>query len=91
MEFVGWWRENDKRHASKHIEQGPVRASGDGVGGRGNVLQASQAGAHLSFRRGIKDLHTAGERAEAGRRCIKARGTLVPEMESGSSKVKPDP
>ena len=31
------------------------------------------AGAHLSCRRGIKDLHTAGERAEAGRRCIGPR------------------
>ena len=41
MEFVGSggmrWRENDKRHASKHSEQGQVRVGGDGVGGRGNV------------------------------------------------------
>ena len=69
MEFVGWWRENDKRHASKHSEQGPVRASGDGVGGRGNVLQASQAGAHPCLRRGVTESASVVRRAEAGRRC----------------------
>ena len=64
MEFVGWRRENDKRHGQQHSEQGQVRAGGDGVGGRGNVRRASQAGAHLSLRRGIKVPHQAEERAE---------------------------
>ena len=69
MEFVGWRRENDKRHGQQHSEQGQVRAGGDGVGGHGNVRRASQASAHLSLRRGIISPHTAGERGRARRCC----------------------
>ena len=90
MEFVGWWRENDKRHGQQPSEQGQVRAGGDVVGGLGNVRRASQAGAHLSLRRRIKVPHEAAEKAELvpgdG-----ARGAPTPEMEGRSAKVKPVP
>ena len=90
MEFVGWWRENDKRHASKHSEQGQVRAGGDGVGGHGNVRRASQGGRSPLLRRGIKLPHEAAGRAELAA-ADGARSRTAPEMEGRSAGVKPAP
>ena len=75
--------------ASTEREQ--VRAGGDGVGGRGNVRRASQAGAHLSLRRGIRDLHTIGGKGRGWSQLHGPEHLPVPEMEGDSSKVKPDP
>ena len=53
MEFVGWWRENDKRHGQQALRESRCERAAmvsAGVGMCGGLLQA---GAHLCLRRGI--------------------------------------
>ena len=48
MEFVGWWRENDKRHGQQHSEQGQVRSAPVTTAARAAPAQAvaEAAGQH---------------------------------------------
>ena len=67
MEFVGWWRENDKRHGQQHSEQGKcvrVAMASAGEGMCGGLLRRALT---FSSGAGSKFRMRSGEKAEAGR------------------------
>ena len=90
MEFVGWWRENDKRHASSTVSKGKclrVAMASAGEGMCGGLLRRAltfSSGAGSKFRM----------QPEKRPRLVPrdgAKGRRTPEMEGRSAKVKPAP
>ena len=80
MEFVGWWRENDKRHGQQHSEQGKcerVAMASAGVGMCGGLRRRaltfpSGAGSEVRMRpeKGPRLVAAAGPEAS---RCPKRK------------------
>ena len=70
MEFVGWWRENDKRHGQQALRESRcerVAMVSAGVGMCGGLRRRA-----LTFHSGVGSeiCIQSEERAEAGRSCM---------------------
>ena len=90
MEFVGWRRENDKRHASSTVSKGKcerVAMASAGVGMCGGLRRRA-----LTFPSGAgSEVRIQPEKGPRLVAAAGARSVPVPEKEGISSKVKPVP